>query len=92
MKFAKIALSLILAFVVCSAFSFKKAKKEANDKDLTPKEKKELTDEEKEYKIAGDLFEESLLICEKTFGKNSINYKNLEENLKIVRAKTGEKS
>ena len=28
MKFAKIALSLILAFVVCSAFSFKKAKKE----------------------------------------------------------------
>ena len=48
--------------------------------------------EEKDYKRAGDLFEESLRICEKTFGKNSINYKNLEENLKTVRAKTGEKS
>ena len=46
--------------------------------------------EERDYKKAGDLFGESLLICEKTFGKNSINYKNLEENLKAVRAKTGE--
>ena len=48
--------------------------------------------EEKDYKTAGDLFEESLGICEKTFGKNSINYKNLEENLKAVREKTGEES
>lgn len=45
--------------------------------------------EEKDYKQSEKLFEESLLICEKAFGKNSINYKNLKENLEAVRMKTG---
>jgi hypothetical protein len=39
----------------------KEAKKEANDKDLTPKEKKELSDEEKEYKGLRKQVQEKLI-------------------------------
>lgn len=39
----------------------KKAKKEANERDLTPKEKKQLTDEEKEYKSLRKQIQEKLI-------------------------------
>ena len=47
--------------------------------------------EEKEYEKALELFEESLNICEKTFGKNSNSYKNLEKNVILTKSKIEEK-
>ena len=43
--------------------------------------------EENEYEKALELFEESAEICEKTFGKESNNYKNILENIEIVKEK-----
>ncbi|NJM49702.1 MAG: restriction endonuclease [Sphingomonadales bacterium] len=47
--------------IINKSESVKKAKKEANDRDLTKKEKKQLTDEEKEYKNARKQIQEKLI-------------------------------
>ncbi|MCI0500345.1 MAG: restriction endonuclease, partial [Epsilonproteobacteria bacterium] len=47
--------------IINKSESVKKAKKEANDHDLTPKEKKELSDEEKEYKSKRKEIQEKLI-------------------------------
>ena len=43
--------------------------------------------EEGEYRKALELFNESLEICKNTFGENSNNYKNILENIQIVKEK-----
>lgn len=47
--------------IINKSESVKKAKKEANERDLTKKEKKQLTDEEKEYKNARKQIQEKLI-------------------------------
>jgi len=47
--------------IINKSESVKKAKKEANDKELTPKEKRELTKEEKEYKSLRKQIQEKLI-------------------------------
>lgn len=47
--------------IINKSESVKKLKKEANDRDLTPKEKKELSDEEKEYKSKRKEIQEKLI-------------------------------
>jgi hypothetical protein len=47
--------------IINKSESVKKAKKEANERDLTPKEKKELTQEEKEYKSLRKQIQEKLI-------------------------------
>jgi len=47
--------------IINKSEAVKKAKKEANDKDLTPKEKKELTEQEKEYKSMRKQIQEKLI-------------------------------
>jgi len=47
--------------IINKSESVKKAKKEASDRDLTPKEKKELTQEEKEYKSLRKQIQEKLI-------------------------------
>lgn len=47
--------------IINKSEAVKKAKKEANDKDLTPKEKKELSEEEKEYKSKRKEIQEKLI-------------------------------
>jgi hypothetical protein len=47
--------------IINKSESVKKAKKEANERDLTPKEKKELSDEEKEYKSKRKEIQEKLI-------------------------------
>ena len=47
--------------IINKSESIKKAKKEANERDLTPKEKKELSDEEKEYKSKRKEIQEKLI-------------------------------
>lgn len=47
--------------IINKSEAVKKAKKEANDRDLTPKEKKELSDEEKEYKSLRKQIQEKLI-------------------------------
>jgi hypothetical protein len=50
-----------IATIINKSEKVKKAKKEANDKELTPKEKKELTDEEKEYKSLRKQIQDKLI-------------------------------
>ena len=47
--------------IINKSESVKKAKKEANERDLTAKEKKELTEEEKEYKSIRKQIQEKLI-------------------------------
>ena len=47
--------------IINKSESVKKAKEKANDEDLTPKEKKKLTDEEKEYKSIRKQIQEKLI-------------------------------
>lgn len=47
--------------IINKSESVKKAKKEANERDLTPKEKKQLTEEEKEYKSLRKQIQEKLI-------------------------------
>jgi hypothetical protein len=47
--------------IINKSEAVKKAKKEANDKDLTPKEKRELTEEEKKYKSMRKQIQEKLI-------------------------------
>jgi hypothetical protein len=47
--------------IINKSESVKKAKKEASERDLTPKEKKELTQEEKEYKSLRKQIQEKLI-------------------------------
>ena len=47
--------------IINKSESVKKTKKEANDKELTPREKKELSDEEKEYKGLRKQIQEKLI-------------------------------
>jgi hypothetical protein len=47
--------------IINKSESVKKAKKEANDRDLTPKEKKQLTEEEREYKTLRKQIQEKLI-------------------------------
>jgi hypothetical protein len=47
--------------IINKSEAVKKAKKEANDKDLSPKQKQELTDEEKEYKGLRKQIQEKLV-------------------------------
>lgn len=47
--------------IINKSEAVKKAKKEANDRELTPKEKKELTQEEKEYKSLRKKIQEKLI-------------------------------
>ena len=47
--------------IINKSESVKKAKKEANERDLTPKEKKELTQEEKEFKSLRKQIQEKLI-------------------------------
>jgi len=47
--------------IINKSESVKKVRKEANDEDLSPKEKKELTDEEKEYKSLRKQIQEKLI-------------------------------
>ena len=47
--------------IINKSESVKKAKKEANERDLTKKEKKQLTDEEKEYKNARKQIQDKLI-------------------------------
>jgi hypothetical protein len=47
--------------IINKSEAIKKAKKEANERDLTPKEKKELSDDEKEYKSKRKEIQEKLI-------------------------------
>jgi len=47
--------------IINKSEAVKKAKKDANDKELTPKEKKELTEQEKEYKSMRKQIQEKLI-------------------------------
>jgi hypothetical protein len=47
--------------IISKSDAVKKAKKEANDRELTPKEKKELTEEEKQYKSMRKQIQEKLI-------------------------------
>ncbi len=47
--------------IINKSEAIKKAKREANEKDLTPKEKKELSDDEKEYKSKRKIIQEKLI-------------------------------
>ncbi len=50
-----------IATIINKSEKVKKAKKDANDKELTPKEKKEITDEEKEYKSLRKQIQDKLI-------------------------------
>ena len=50
-----------IATIINKSEKVKKAKKDANDKELTPKEKKEISDEEKEYKSLRKQIQDKLI-------------------------------